>query len=125
MATKKESTALYARFKRANSLFELLGVHRASTTEEIGLARKALARVAHPDRMNGDGGIMSAINAAHGTLTDKPKRMRYLAELASGRVTCSACNGDGYTSVQKGFAVRIKTACAQCGGCGLTFKEKK
>lgn len=115
----------------ARDLFELLGVHKGSSVEEIEKARNHLARLLHPDRWEQDdrrkpqaADAMAMVNAACTILTTKDKRAKYLAELASGRSKCPGCKGEGFTAKQRGFTAKVLTGCATCGGSGL-YKERK
>lgn len=135
MATTRERQAqmkvwLTSTRPNARDLFELLGVHKGSTEAEITAARNELAKLLHPDRWEQDdrrkhdaARAMAEVNMAHTMLTTKDKRLKYLAELASGRGRCPACKGEGYTAKQRGFTNKVLTGCGTCGGSGL-YKER-
>ncbi len=60
--------------------YEVLGVARGATTDEIKRAYRKLARQHHPDRNPGDKqaeGRFKEIQDAYATLTDKTKRQQY------------------------------------------------
>lgn len=116
---------------QARDFFELLGVHKGSTIEEIGARRSELARLLHPDRWEVDlrrkgqaADAMATVNMAHTMLTVKDKRLRYLAELATGRNRCPTCQGEGYTRKQRGFKNVERISCNNCGGSGLYAARK-
>lgn len=112
--------------ENAPDYFQLLGVHKASTPEEIKLRRNELARALHPDRWMQDvkrrdaaARAMASVNQAASVLTTKALRTRYLVELASGRSVCPSCRGEGYARGRKGIGIAMKTACLTCHGSGL------
>lgn len=98
--------------------FATLQVHRSSTTEEITIARRQLARLYHPD-VNDHPTRMMEINEAHHVLTDPGERARYLAIIEPEPV-CAFCDGHGMTRKFRGFSMTqaIITICPSCGGCG-------
>lgn len=60
--------------------YELLGVDRNATSEEIKIAYRKMAMKHHPDRNNGDARCeehLKAINEAYDTLKDEKKRKAY------------------------------------------------
>lgn len=135
MATKNDIAALKVWLSttvpQARDFFELLGVHKGSTAEQITSRRNELARLLHPDRWAKDdkrlpqaNNAMATVNAAHAILTTKDKRLRYMAELATGRSTCPTCKGDGFVTKQRGFKGKDVLCCTVCGGSGL-YKERK
>lgn len=64
----------------AKDLYEILGVARGATDDEIKRAYRKLAQKHHPDRNKGDKtseGKFKEINAAYEVLSDKKKRAQY------------------------------------------------
>lgn len=59
------------------SLYDVLGVPKNATHEEIKRAYRALSSKYHPDRGGGDPEKMSEINTAYGVLGDSSKREEY------------------------------------------------
>lgn len=101
----------------ANHYFAMLGVHRQSTNEEVGTARRALAKYVHPD-INGApnaGDMMAHVNAAHDMLTTA--REAYVRSLH--RKACAQCAGSGVRKRQLGFTRTVVTACRACDGAGV------
>lgn len=58
-------------------LYELLGVARDATEEQIKRAYRKLAKRLHPDMPGGDKEKFAAINHAHAVLTDAARRAHY------------------------------------------------
>src|ERR687888_2037419 len=75
-------------------LYEILGVRRDASDEEIRRAFRRLARQYHPDVNKGDGAEQrfKEINAAYEILSDPEKRQRYDAFGLAG-VDPSAASG--------------------------------
>ena len=59
------------------SPYDVLGISRSATLEDIKRAWRSLCIENHPDREGGDAGKMSAINAAYNLLRDEVKRAAY------------------------------------------------
>jgi DnaJ-class molecular chaperone len=101
----------------ARHAFQVLGVHRKSTDEEVGAARRQLARFVHPDiNVARDAeSLMATVNKAHHDLTTN--RARYVIEL--NLKPCAACKGEGCTTKQRGFQAVVHTVCSVCRGAGV------
>lgn len=97
--------------------YELLGVHRASSADDINKAFHRLVWVAHPDR-GGDPQKFTDLRTAKATLIEPKLREDYDRMLKREFIACECCNGKGYHARQKSFAVRIYDACDDCGGSG-------
>lgn len=89
----REKLAAKVAATRKQDYFEILGVKRAASREDIKRAYFALAKEYHPDKHFQSASaelrqlaqqIYDLISTAHDTLTDPAERKRYLAELAEG-----------------------------------------
>jgi len=60
-----------------NDYYDILGVQKSATEEEIKKAYRRLAHECHPDKKGGDAEKFKEINEAYQTLSDKEKRARY------------------------------------------------
>lgn len=124
MTLKQDYMAVRKRIAAAPHHFAMLGVHKASTVEEIQRARNALVRVVHPDRLIPAGildweDLAARINAAADVLMDTKKRKLYLAELAAGRSKCPTCQGTGTVRQQRSMKNVVFVTCTACQGCGM------
>lgn len=91
-AQREKLVAKYNAMRKLD-YFEILGVTRSGTREDIKRAYFALAKEYHPDRHFSSASaetralaqqIYDLISMAHDTLTDPAERKRYLAELEAG-----------------------------------------
>lgn len=57
--------------------YEVLGVDRNASQEDIKLAYRKAIRVAHPDRQSGSTEKAQAVNAAYAVLSDETRREHY------------------------------------------------
>jgi curved DNA-binding protein CbpA len=71
-----------------DSYYELLGVGRGASQEEIKRRYRTVAGLMHPDR-GGDTSLMAVINKAYEILSDPQRRAAYDAYLRSDRPTTS------------------------------------
>ena len=61
----------------SENLYQVLGVERAASAEEIKKAYRKLAHEHHPDKVNGDEDKFKQVNAAYQVLSDEQKRAHY------------------------------------------------
>ncbi len=61
----------------ANNYYEILGVSKGASDDEIKRAYRKLAHKYHPDKQGGDEKKFKEINEAYQTLSDKAKRQQY------------------------------------------------
>jgi curved DNA-binding protein CbpA len=90
----RERLAARVAAMRKLDYFEVLGIKRSATREDIKRAYFALAKEYHPDKHAGSKSgeirelaqqLYDLISTAHDTLTDPTERARYLEELKEGR----------------------------------------
>ena len=62
---------------QARDAYEVLGIAKDATADQIKKAYRKLAREHHPDRTGGDDTKFKEINAAHAVLSDDDKRKLY------------------------------------------------
>jgi curved DNA-binding protein CbpA len=101
---------------RDTDLFARLGLPRGATTEDVKGAYLRLVKQFHPDRygspaladlQTGLRDVLSALNEAYATLSDRARRTDYLARSASGgRAATEAAAAAGRADFQKGEAAR-------------------
>lgn len=61
----------------ANNYYDILGVDKGASDDEIKRAYRKLAHKHHPDKAGGDAQKFKEINEAYQTLSDKTKRQQY------------------------------------------------
>jgi len=61
----------------AKDLYNILGVSKSASADEIKRAYRKLAHLHHPDKNNGDDSKFKEINEAYQVLSDPQKRQRY------------------------------------------------
>lgn len=102
--------------------YRTLAVHRKATPDEIKAARNAVAKGLHPDLNANDpakANQMAEVNVAYGVLSDTKQRKEYDTKLSLLCARCSACEGEGVKSKQKGFTKKILVPCKYCDGTGV------
>jgi DnaJ-class molecular chaperone len=105
--------------------WEILGVHRKSTDEEIREAFHNLAKIYHPDTMEKSYSFkFYQINEAYQLIKDKKRRTEYLKRL-TGTSSCKECTGTGVRTKSKGITAKTYLACKGCKGSGLIFNKKE
>ncbi len=81
--------------------YEILGVNKTATEEEIKKAYRKLAHKYHPDKAGGDEKKFREINEAYQTLSDKTKRSNY--DRFGSAETFPGWNGGASSDPFKGF----------------------
>lgn len=99
--------------------YQILGIHRDATPEQIRRAYQSAASLHHPDR-GGDAEKFKAANEAHRVLMDRAARAKYDSDLASPRskgvlATVSAKDYDAAAQLP-GFAPLLGETCPFCDG---------
>lgn len=98
--------------------YEILGVTRMASKDEIRTAYINKARAEHPDA-GGEADIFVLAAQAYKILTNGIKRKEYDAWLQDNAVACAACKGKGVIYKQKSFKERTYARCAPCKGTGV------
>lgn len=109
------------------SHYELLGVDRGASQEEVAAAWRIVARRLHPDRHVNKPAVdqraatqaFAAASAANNCLSDPRQRREYDKTLRLRGAKCSACGGEGRTYRQQGPLRRIAIPCPACRGNGF------
>jgi curved DNA-binding protein CbpA len=101
---------------RDSDLFARLAVPRGATTEQVKIAYLQMVKQFHPDRYGSPAladlqaslrEVLSALNEAYATLSDRARRVDYLARSATGgRAATEAAAATGRADFQKGEAAR-------------------
>ena len=118
------------KFDSSKNYYEILGIDREATPDEIDRVFRSLAREHHPDR-GGSEEEMKSLNEAHDILSDPETRDAYDAETEPERSVYApnpvyepepAADG-GTLSIQVSNAelAGLMTAAAACFGLGLPF----
>src|SRR3990167_8732980 len=84
----------------AKDLYEILGVPKDASQDDIKKAFRKLAHQYHPDKPNGDEQKFKEVNAAYQVLSDSEKRRQYDQ---FGPAAFSGGAGSGFAGAQGGF----------------------
>ena len=84
----------------SKNYYELLGVTKTSTQDDIKKAFRTLAHKYHPDKKGGDEAKFKEVNEAYSVLSDEKKRAEYDAY---GRVFSGGAGGAGGGQGFEGF----------------------
>lgn len=106
--------------------YEVLGVDRGASREEVRAAYQAKARVMHPDRLGGTAEANSAfadVTRAWAALGDAKQRKAYDASLDLLTEACGVCKGKGRVGKQKGFGKKEFSTCDACQGSGRVSRH--
>ncbi len=119
-----------------DTYYDLLGVARNATSQEIASAFRDRARTAHPDK-GGDPAVFLRLKHAREVLCDAQKRAAYDAEIASGRsasdelqmqqqprapdsvVAMQISLADAVRGATRSLNVNRRVPCSTCGGSGM------
>lgn len=109
------------------SHYELLGVDRGASQEEVAAAWRVVARRLHPDRhvcksaeeQRQATQAFAAASRANACLSDPRQRREYDRTLKLRGAQCTACGGEGRTHRQQGPLRRVATPCPSCRGNGF------
>ena len=102
--------------------WKVLGVHRATPTEEVKLRYRDLMRIHHPD-VGGTQQQAADITEAYNILVKPALLKSHVDTLTVLGTPCPKCGGKGYSYKQKGLTQRVTTPCDCCGGRGLLLKD--
>lgn len=101
------------------SHYELLGLDRGATTDEITAQWRIVARQLHPDK-GGSAEEFAIASIAASILRNPTARAKYNLQLDLLTEPCSRCGGEGRVWKQSGFNNRIPFTCVDCNGTGRT-----
>lgn len=106
--------------------YQVLGVDRGASHEEVRTAYQGLARRMHPDRNGGTAEANSAfaeVTSAYAVLSDPKRRKQYDANLDLLTEPCGKCKGKGRVGRQKGFGKKEFSTCDACQGSGRVSRH--
>ncbi len=103
------------------TFYEVMGLDKGATDEELKVRWRELSRSMHPDRLGGTEEAKAAfaeVSQAYAVLSDEKKRKAYDLGLSVTTLACPMCKGEGRVYKQKGFTGRVASPCAKCKGSG-------
>lgn len=98
--------------------YEILGVTRVATKDEIRSAYIIKARAEHPDA-GGEADMFARAAQAYKVLTNNDKRKEYDSWLNDNFKVCSSCHGRGVIFKQQSIKERTSVRCSKCRGGGV------
>lgn len=113
--------------------YHLLGVHRASTTQEIKDRFRELAAIHHPDRLAPEttdeerahhADIFAKYSTAYAVLKGETSIVEYNKYLDLLYPRCSSCRGAGCLTKTIGFTKAETRRCESCGGSGIVQRRR-
>lgn len=110
----------------AQDYYEILGVSKNASDEEIKRAYRRLAQIHHPDKPGGDEKKFKEINSAYQILSDRQKRSQY-DQFGSSFEQAQSQGGGGFGDAQgfsgfSGFADAFRNMYGN-GGINVEFEE--
>lgn len=113
-----------------DNYYNILGLKRNATSNEIKKRYRKLAKQYHPDAKFGNENIFKRITRAYEELSDSYKRALYNVELFSGSLSdirekerdCRICEGKGHWVSKVLYGknkVDSKIICTLCKGTGI------
>lgn len=104
----------------ADDYYQILGVPKTATQDEIKKAYRKLAHKHHPDKKGGDEEAFKKVSGAYDVLSDKQKRAQYDQFGSAGAGSSSGFGGDPYGGFsQGGFTINMD----DLGGVGDIFES--
>src|SRR5207237_1088263 len=100
--------------------YEVLGVGRSASEQELKSAYRKLAMQYHPDRNPGNAEAeekFKEASEAYGVLADGESCRGTGSEVGREPETCATCRGSGQIRFQQGF-FSVSRTCSKCSGAG-------
>lgn len=107
--------------------YEVLGVTRAVSEQDLKAKWRELSWKMHPDRLGNTPDAEKAfanISVAYTVLADQKRRKAYNTELSILTDPCPNCRGDGVVWKSIGFTARQVLPCGVCKGVGRVDRIK-